>query len=408
MEAEELIRLYEGTSAGAASTVATRVLAVRQFRTWCERNGEQFPPLSEQTLWQYVAYRKTVLRQKDSTTTTNVNGLRNFYKWMIGQGIIPPQEVPLAKYSSINLAPIAKETLTVDELRRMWRVAPSPRHRVIVGLLGIVGLRVDEVVNLDIGDIRTEDGYMSLNIRKASGARLNIRALVPNALASEIRTVVGERRSGPVLFRESDGQPENRRTASNAVALCGRRAGLPFKVTPMTLSYTLRAIGIDKGFSYLGLLSALGEVYPPKAKRWHALHVAPPGQHAAIRLGRLVFTENQQSLDYLNQAEIVLGETDLPPAIAVMAAGAAFEAHLRNMCRAASIPIKKSDEDAKISTYTAGLREHRAITNDEIQQIQLIGIARNDAAHGWFDKVDQKRAQDVIRLCRGIIEAHPT
>ncbi len=142
----------------------------------------------------------------------------------------------------------------MDELRRLWDVADSPIEKAVVGLLGINAMRVDEVADANVADLDTVDGMSVLHIKPRTSVNVRPYTVLSVQLREQIDLAVAGRRPGPLLVA-ADGARLDRRRILRITSRLGRKAGIPFPVTPMTLTFTLRAIAIDRGFSYVGVVA---------------------------------------------------------------------------------------------------------------------------------------------------------
>jgi hypothetical protein len=267
-------------------------------------------------------------------------------------------------------------------------------------------MRPDEVAQLDVSDMRRREGYYRVNVSSRPITRGHVEVLVPPEVVDAVEAAKGARRSGPLITRR-DGRRLDRASIRHLVQVSAKRAEIPFRVGPMTLAYTLRALAIEHGFSYIGVVRAVGEMHPTKAARWIVGAPNSPEQHAAIRLGRLVFHDQNSVAGILDEAEICLTESVLPDAIAVMTAGAALEKHLREMCRAIDeIEFDKPETQLQMGAYRHALTRHRVLATPDIKKIETVESHRNDAAHGWFELITPDVAREVVRYCREVIHKY--
>lgn len=95
---------------------------------------------------------------------------------------------------------------------------------------------------------------------------------------------------------------------------------------------------------------------------------------------------------YLLQAENLLQKKDLHPAAAVVLIGASLEEFLRNWVSDENIKLPSKPS---IDTYALLLKENNLLDKQDHKEIQVWGGLRNDAAHGYWDKVSDR---DKIEL----------
>ena len=404
----ELLDLYRATAHRNPRTREVRMLTARQFVDWCQANELPFPSIAEVEAYRYLEFRRSAAGNSESTISSKVNGLKHFYRWMRGRGFV--EVSPFESIVASKQSPQPRSTVKLEELRRLWIAAPSPTHRTVIGLLGFTGLGIEEIVELDVSDLHwDESGYYSLRVRSRPPTRGHIQVLLPPEVAAAVRQTVGERRTGPLVPRaDQPAKRLNRGIILRMTRTCGKRAGIALNVTPGMLAFSVRALAIDNGFSYIGVVRAIGEMHDAKGRRWIEIGSFRSEQHAAIRLGRLVFDDPESTLGRLNEASVLLNESSLSPGVAVMAAGAALERHLRELCAERGLLDEdQAGKERTLTSYAQELIKDRAIHRSVHKEIELIAGWRNDAAHGWFERVDQPIAEKTISQVRKIVEKHP-
>jgi hypothetical protein len=176
-------------------------------------------------------------------------------------------------------------------------------------------------------------------------------------------------------------------------------------VVPLTLSFSLRAIAIEKGFSYVSVARTVGELDPRKLAKWLALAPESVSTHAPFRLARLVLGNRTESGKHLSHAALMLEEGDAHPAAALGFAGAILERHLRSLASERGIRVEK--DNPTLSTYSTYLRASGAIEPVDVQQIAQVQSLRNAAAHGWFDQISKADALSAIRTSEEIAGRYP-
>jgi len=92
--------------------------------------------------------------------------------------------------------------------------------------------------------------------------------------------------------------------------------------------------------------------------------------------------------DFLSQATILLDDREVHPAAPTVITGAALEEFLRNWVDEASLDLE--GEKPSIDSYAKVLRKEALITKQDIKDITAWAGLRNDAAHGQWDKVDDR------------------
>lgn len=99
--------------------------------------------------------------------------------------------------------------------------------------------------------------------------------------------------------------------------------------------------------------------------------------------------------DYLDQAQILLESKDVHPAGPAVIIGASLEEFLRSWVEEANLPL--NNKKPSIDSYTTTLREAELITKQDVKDITSWAGFRNNAAHGqWEEVADKKRVQLML------------
>lgn len=107
-------------------------------------------------------------REKPGTTNRRISSLRRFFRWAMKQGYCDHNPVDLveAKHDDTHLP---RPIRTADELKALdaaIAAAPQP-YRLIFTILRETGMRADEVLGLDVGDVTLDPGREGLRVREA-------------------------------------------------------------------------------------------------------------------------------------------------------------------------------------------------------------------------------------------------
>ncbi len=146
------------------------------------------------------------------------------------------------------------ETLTRDEVARLYRAVASNRDRLVIGLL-YSGLKPGECCRLRARDIHSDGGQVVVRLPESPGGRVVV-------VASEVRLMLAaETRFLPPespLFPGAAGRPITVRTIQRVVNRAVRSAGLSKFVTPMTLRHSFAVQSLRDGMSPRELQQILG------------------------------------------------------------------------------------------------------------------------------------------------------
>ena len=93
--------------------------------------------------------------------------------------------------------------------------------------------------------------------------------------------------------------------------------------------------------------------------------------------------------DFLDQANSLLNDTKVHPAAPAVIIGAALEEFLRNWIEEEGVDIMTIKNS--LDTYAQELKKRELINKQDYKDITAWGGTRNDAAHGHFDEVNDRK-----------------
>ena len=373
------------------------------YLTWLEAEGIS---ITEAQAPEIVRFADTLRpRWKDSTVDAAIKSIRAYYKWLAQQGVI--QRNPAADIRTLTPRTQPPRFVEVDDIRKMLEAASSDRDRALIALLTFGSLRVNELTNCDISDLEFQHGRYVLHFKPSGHARRRLPFVVLTAeIAQLVRRQLNGRRHGPLFLGNASGARLSRQGASTVVRRTAERARLPYPVSGQMLAYSLPAIALQRGFSYRGVVRAIGIPDRRHSERWLGAATDPTEDNAAIRLARLVMDPPDTSGSLLAHIEALANESDLPDAFAVMAAGAVVERHLRLLGSEYGIRAKEDAAKGSITYYVGELQRKGIVSVSDARKLRALGDLRNEAAHGWFERIASGTAMQTLRDARTLIERY--
>lgn len=373
--------------------------ALRNFADWSDTSGVV---AENATATDLLMFRQALkgLGLAENTVNARFKHVRSFYAYLLRTGRMDHN--PAADIGVVEVALATRDVLTLEELSRLWN-ATEGRERIIVGLLALCSLRRDEVRMARVEDLHERGGMMALTVRARKGINDLGYVALPDQLAREIRSYLGGRRTGLLLLNQRTGAGTVSTTyIHKSVKRAARRAGIPFEVTSLSLSYTLRSLAMENRFSYVSVVrtAAHGSVLA-RTELIRNLDL-PPEEHASVRLGRMLAAMSSEDDQMLLRSESLLADRSQHPAAAIMLASATLERVMREVTKAQRITVAK--KDPSLYTYATLLKSRDLVSAELVRTVERILIFRNNAAHGWFDEVDRRDADWVVREARNVGE----
>ncbi|MBA3859299.1 MAG: site-specific tyrosine recombinase XerD [Cyanobacteria bacterium PR.3.49] len=252
-------------------------LSWRQKRISQLGDGSVPPPTSRQDLQQYIGY----LRQKGQKTSSIVRAiasLRGWFAWQKATGLL--KEDPLEAMHNPVKAKKLPSVLSKDEVEKMIEAAQSSRDRLIVEMLYGAGLRVSELVGLDVKDVNLSQSYVRC-FGKGSKERivpigrqalqclqLYLKELKddPPLAHSQERTQAQNTKNHNrqvkqqirPLFRDRTGSRLSRLVVWQVVKRLAKKAGVEKSLSPHTLRHSFATHLIENGADLRSVQELLG------------------------------------------------------------------------------------------------------------------------------------------------------
>ncbi|WP_324287882.1 site-specific tyrosine recombinase/integron integrase [Luteolibacter sp. SL250] len=256
---------FQGTEKSASPrTLANYREALAAYRTW---RGVKFSGWRDASADDFRDYLFHLMKQdfKRSTIRLRFAALRSFYKYLVlrrGLGRSPVAEVQLPKPE--KSLPVVLSVSQIDELLTLpLRVPPGKaaftwmpmRDAAILELFYSSGLRISELISLDVSDI----DFLGETVRvTGKGAKERIVPIGGPALAAiqRYRTEAAVI-SGP-LFLSS----HRKRITQQAIDLLLKKylklSSIPFRISPHKLRHSFATHLLDAGADLRSVQSLLG------------------------------------------------------------------------------------------------------------------------------------------------------
>lgn len=366
-------------------------LSLRGVADWFASEG--IDP-REATTSDLLSYRQSLAtRYSANTVNSRFKHVRLFYEWMARRGEVPFN--PIGHFQIAERVRSDRNIVSLSGLASMWEAAEPGPERVIVGLLGVCALRRDELRLARIEDLHERDGALALSVPSRTGLNDMGYIAIPAQVGEEVARYVGSRRHGFLLSTSRSQGMVAKTYLSRIVKKVSERAGLGSSVSTLSLSYALRSIAIDYSFSYVSVMRSVPASSPLTIHDLVRNAHLPTREQATIRLGRMLDAQRSEDALMALRAELLLSDRSQHPAVAVMVAAATLERALREVAKEHNITVNK--KDPTLGTYADALRGENVISLAQLRTVMRILGIRNDAAHGWFDKVSRADAEWVVK-----------
>ena len=203
---------------------------------------------------------------RDTTTARKVASIKSFFGFLSENSIIT--EDPTESLGSPRVGRTLPKFLPKEDVTLLLDTAyksgsnEGQRDAVIMELLYATGLRVGELVSLDLQDVDLSESYIRC---MGKGSKERIVHLYPKAL-EELRrylksariALLGHRRTEPSLFVNHRGDRLTRQWVWTILKPYGRKAGIEQNITPHTLRHSFATHLLQNGASLRHVQELLG------------------------------------------------------------------------------------------------------------------------------------------------------
>lgn len=264
----DLISAYENyltkVKQASANTVFSYMRDIRQFDSWLQRNGEiAVLDANQVNISDYLSYLHDQGRSA-ATVSRGLASLKNFYAYLVSTGFLTESPVT----DSIHVERGQKklpQVLTSAEVDKLL-AQPVPvdakgiRDKAMLEVLYATGIRVSELIDLDLADFNAE--LKSIRVGQSKKARTiplypaALRALTVY-LAQTRETMVLDAGEN-ALFVNVNGSRMSRQGFWKILKHYQAKAGIDREITPHTLRHSFAVHLIENGADLTAVKELMG------------------------------------------------------------------------------------------------------------------------------------------------------
>ena len=200
-----------------------------------------------------------------NTTTYNhyVNIFRNFYKYLLKEHYVLNFHIDDLEYKKKAIHyPV---TLKLNEIHQMIQTLPNnlygKRDQAIILILYCSGLRVSELINLELSQLNFKEGYIRC-FGKGSKEKIiycgDILSVILANYVNIIRPTILNGMTTPYLFINKKGEALSRNYVFNMIKKAAKKANIYKNVTPHTFRHTFASHLLENGADLRSIQEMLG------------------------------------------------------------------------------------------------------------------------------------------------------
>ena len=263
----DLIKQYESylleVKKSSDNTVASYIRDLKQFDKYVSENLDQ--PLEHVSPEQATVYFAWLTNsgKSSATVTRSLASLKGFYSFLISSGFAEVNPV-----KSIHLAKVEKKLPQILTGREVELLLEQPkctdakgfRDKAMLELLYATGIRVSELISLNVEDVNLPAGF----IRCTSGGKSRIIPLYPAAVKAlqnyltQIRPSLIADPMETAVFVNLSGDRMSRQGFWKIIKHYQASANIQKEITPHTLRHSFAAHLLENGADLKSIQEMLG------------------------------------------------------------------------------------------------------------------------------------------------------
>lgn len=264
----DLIRAYENylkkVKQASDNTVSSYMRDIRQFEAWLHEKGDADILFATQL---NISNYLVALRQDGKSAATasrTLASLRNFYNYLVSNGFLEVSPVT----ADIHIDRGEKKLPQILSGKEVETLLSQPsvqdtkgiRDKAMLEVMYATGIRVTELINLDVDDVNLEAGV----IKCVSSKKTRMIPLYPAALRA-LRIYIQEARplmisdpSESALFVNVGGARMSRQGFWKLLKHYQNKAGINKEITPHTLRHSFAVHLLENGADLGSLQELMG------------------------------------------------------------------------------------------------------------------------------------------------------
>ena len=245
------------------NTLSSYLRDINQFKTWLLGAGSpDLRRVKKDTINEYMLYLSGA-GKSPATITRCTASLKSFYAYMLGRGAVKTN--PAKNVAALKVERKCPEILTSKEVELFLEQPKCVdekgyRDHAMLELLYATGIRVSELIGLDVGDVNLAGGF----IRCRSKTRERIIPLYRTAIKA-LRDYITDIRpriiSGPdeqALFVNMNGGRMSRQGFWKIIKYYQDKAEISKDITPHTLRHSFAVHLLENGADLRSIQEMLG------------------------------------------------------------------------------------------------------------------------------------------------------
>lgn len=263
----DLIQAYENyltkVKRSSANTIASYMRDIRQFSEWLSREEVQILDVVQLNISDYLTYLQEQ-GKSGATASRSLASLKNFYAYVVTAGFL--EESPVTAEIHVERGEKKLPKILTGKEVELLLAQPSCtdakgfRDKAMLELMYATGIRVTELIELDVDDVNLELGI----VKCSSAKKTRSIPLYPAALKAlsaylrDVRPGMISDASETALFVNVSGGRMSRQGFWKILKHYQAKAGIEKEITPHTLRHSFAVHLLENGADLGSLQELMG------------------------------------------------------------------------------------------------------------------------------------------------------
>ena len=263
----DLIQAYENyltkVKRSSANTIASYMRDIRQFSEWLSREKVQILDVVQLNISDYLTYLQEQ-GKSGATASRSLASLKNFYAYVVTAGFL--EESPVTAEIHVERGEKKLPKILTGKEVELLLAQPSCtdakgfRDKAMLELMYATGIRVTELIELDVDDVNLELGI----VKCSSAKKTRSIPLYPAALKAlsaylrDVRPGMISDASETALFVNVSGGRMSRQGFWKILKHYKAKAGIEKEITPHTLRHSFAVHLLENGADLGSLQELMG------------------------------------------------------------------------------------------------------------------------------------------------------
>ena len=263
----DLIHAYENylskVKKSSANTIASYMRDIRQFAQWLETiSKKNVLDVTQLNIREYLVHLENI-GKSGATVSRSVASLKNFYAYLISSGFV--EENPVCDVHIERGEKKLPQILTGREIELLLAQpacvdAKGYRDKAMLELMYATGIRVSELIDLDMDDINLDQGLIKCN-RSKKNRSIPLYPAALKALKVYVRSIRSSMLADPTeqaLFVNVNGTRMSRQGFWKILKHYQEMAHIEKEITPHTLRHSFAVHLLENGADLGSLQELMG------------------------------------------------------------------------------------------------------------------------------------------------------